>query len=141
MEQYTKESGIDMGSQQSARTVVAVMDVSNGQTKTISTTLLEESGSNSVLNAIETMTRKNSVGKRRGTKATQVGNIGMTLQGLNQHGIVVLKPRKKSVVDIVEKSFTRQRKALVSVPSHVRCSKIKELVYLLESDLIKQNNK
>lgn len=136
MEQYTKELGIDMGSQQSARSVVAVMDVLNGQTKIISTTLLEENGNNSVLNAIETMTRKNSVGKKRGIKETQAGSLGMTLQGLNQHGIVVLKPMKKSVADIVKENFTHQRKALASVPSHVRCSKIKELVYLLENKLI-----
>ncbi len=134
MEQYTKELGIDMGSPQGAKSVVAVMDVSNGQTKIISTISLNESGNNFVQNVIESMTEKSSVEKKRGTRGTKAENLGMIFRDLNQRGIVVLKPRKKSVVDIVEKSFTLQKLHPISARSRVQC--IKDLIYLMENKLI-----
>lgn len=135
MEQYTKGLDTNTESQNSVRSVVSLVDVSNGQTKIISTFSLEVNGGNSVQSVIDNMIEKSSARNQHGTKGTQAENLGTILRGLNQHGIVVLKPRKKSVVDIVGKNFTHQKSPLLSAQSRVRC--IREmLIYLKENNLI-----
>lgn len=134
MEQYTKESGVDMGSQRGARNVVSLLDVSNGQIKIINTISLEKNGGNFVQNAIDNTIERNLEALHHGTKDRKGDKNGMTRLVLNPLGTKALKARKKYLADIVEKNSIHRKLHPISVQSRVQC--IKEVVYLLENNLI-----
>lgn len=137
MEQFIKGCETDGGSLQSANCAIDLANDTNGQTETTSIVLYERSGGSYVAYATANTTKKNLERIQLGIKELKVDNLGWLQQVyLKPLGTKASKARQKFHADIVEPSFTHPKEAHDSARNRVRCLVIKELIYLLENNLI-----
>lgn len=137
MEQFIKGCETDGGSLQSVNCAIDLANDTNGQTETTSIVLYERSGGSYVPYATASTTKKNLERTQLGIKELKADNLGWLQQVyLKPLGTKASKARQKFHADIVEASFTHPKKAHDSARNRARCLAIKELIYLLENDLI-----